>query len=251
MCIEYHMETKSYETCRMDNSEPEQIKTAKCLFSLCIHQHSKTCTQNIHCIYCNIYVAQAYIASTADVTPALTIIIPDGDDCFIKVWVHYNSWLATRVSKGDLELFVSLHNELIYHPNYKLDSSLTSRDGHLSGESGSREINTSCGGEWKQEIPNQACVMSLLTTWGRGVDHCTCVQHTRESNYIMHYIMDKTRGLIVSSNIVIQHAQLACQTHSNHFHYLVLWKDLDLLQGESRYEDFKYHPYSNFSKYRE
>ena len=100
-------------------------------------------------VYCNIYVALAYIASTADVTPALTIIIPDGDDCFIKAWSHYYSSLATRISKGDLELFVSLHNELIYHPNYKLDISLTSRDCYLSGESGSREINTSCRGEWE------------------------------------------------------------------------------------------------------
>ena len=140
------METKSYETCRADNSEPEQIKTGHSVY---VHQHSKTCTQNIHCIYCNINVALAYIASTADVTLALTIIIPDGDVCFIKAWSHYNSSLATRISKGDLELFVSLHNELICHPNYKLDSSLMSRDGHLSGESGSREINTSCRGEWK------------------------------------------------------------------------------------------------------
>ena len=85
MYVEYHMETKSYGSCRADNSEPEQIKIAKCLFSLCILQHSKTCTQNTHCIYCNIYVALAYIASTADVTPALTIIIPDSDDCLIKV----------------------------------------------------------------------------------------------------------------------------------------------------------------------
>ena len=60
-------------------------------------------------------------------------------------------------------------------------------------------------GNGKQEIPNQASVMSLLTTRGRDVDHCTCVQHTRESNYIMHYIMDKTCGIIASSNIP-QHA---------------------------------------------
>ena len=47
--------------------------------------------------------------------PELTIIILDGDDCLIKAWSHYYSWLATRISKGDLEVFVSLHNELIYH----------------------------------------------------------------------------------------------------------------------------------------
>ena len=144
--------------------------------SVYVHKHSKTCTQNIHCIYCNINVALAYIASAADVTPALTIIIPDGDDCLIKVWSHYNSTLATRISKGDLELFVSLHNELIYHPNYKLDSSLTSRDGHLSGESGSREINTSCGGEWEAE-DTQPSMCDVVTNdsreWCRPLHMCT------------------------------------------------------------------------------
>ena len=75
--------------------------------------------------------------------PALTIIILDGNDCLIKVWSHYYSWLAARICKGDLEVFVSLHNELIYHWNVELDTGLTSRDGHLSGESNSREIDTS------------------------------------------------------------------------------------------------------------
>ena len=87
------------------------------------------------------------LAPTADVTqPELTIIIPDGDACLITVWIHYNSSLAARISKGDLELFISLHNKLFYHWNAELDPGLTSRDGHLSGESSSREINSSCEG---------------------------------------------------------------------------------------------------------
>ena len=79
----------------------------------------------------------------------LTIIIPDGDVCLIKVWSHYNSWLAAGISKGDLELFISLHNELICHWNVDLDSGLTSRDGHLCREFISREIDTSSWGEWE------------------------------------------------------------------------------------------------------
>ena len=74
----------------------------------------------------------------------LTIIIPDGDVCLIKVWSDCYSWLATRIGKGDLELLISLHNELIHHCNVELDTSLLSRDSHLSGESSSREINISC-----------------------------------------------------------------------------------------------------------
>ena len=76
-------------------------------------------------------------------------------------------------------------------------------------------------GNGKQKTPNQVCVMSLLMIRGRGVDHCTCVQHMCESNYIMHYIIDETYGMIASINMP-QHALTGCQTHSNHFHYLVL-----------------------------
>ena len=47
--------------------------------------------------------------------PELTIIILDGDVCLIKIWIYYYSWLAARVSKGDLEPFVSLHKKLISH----------------------------------------------------------------------------------------------------------------------------------------
>jgi len=87
------------------------------------------------------------LAPTADVTqPELTIIIPDGDACFIKVLVLYYTRLAARISKGDLELFISLHKKLIYHCNAELDTGPTSRDGHLSGESSSREIKSSCEG---------------------------------------------------------------------------------------------------------
>ena len=92
----------------------------------------------------NVVLASSTYVLTMSPQPALTIIIPDGDACFIKVFVHFYSWLAPRISKGDLEVFVSLHNELIYHWNVELDSGLTSRDGHLSGESSSREIDTSC-----------------------------------------------------------------------------------------------------------
>ena len=60
-------------------------------------------------------------------------------------------------------------------------------------------------GNGKQKTPNQVCVMSLLMIRGRGVDHCTCVQHMCESNYIMHYIIDETYGMIASINMP-QHA---------------------------------------------
>ena len=73
-----------------------------------------------------------------------TIIILDSDACLFKVWSHYYSWMATRISKRDLELFVSLHNEVIYHSDFKLDTGLPSRDSHLFGESISREIDTGC-----------------------------------------------------------------------------------------------------------
>ena len=74
----------------------------------------------------------------------LTIIILDGDVCLVKAWSHYYSWLATRISKRDLELFVSLHNEVIYHSDFKLDTGLPSSDSHLFGESISREVDTGC-----------------------------------------------------------------------------------------------------------
>ena len=150
-------------------------------------------------------ILNIYKASTADVTPALTIIIPDGDDCLIKVWVHYNSWLAAGISKGDLELFVSLHKKFIYQPNFKLDSGLPSRDGHLSGESSSREINTSWGGEWEAG-DTQPSMCEIVTNNPEGeVSTTVHAYSTCDSNYIMHYIMDKTCGIMVRRNIP-QHA---------------------------------------------
>ena len=82
----------------------------------------------------------------------LTIIIPDDDVGLIKSWSDCYTWLATRIGKGDLELLISLHNEIIYHCNIELDTSLPSRDGHFLGESSSREINTSCERNGKQPI---------------------------------------------------------------------------------------------------
>ena len=75
-----------------------------------------------------------------------TIIISDGDVSLIKAWSHYYSWLAIGIGEGELELFIPLHNELVYHCNCELETGLPSRDGYYLWESSSREINISC--EW-------------------------------------------------------------------------------------------------------
>ena len=82
----------------------------------------------------------------------LTIIILDGDVCLIKSWSDCYTWLATRIGKGDLELFVSFHNKLVSNCDFKLNTGLLSGDSHLSGESISGEIDTSCERSWKQPI---------------------------------------------------------------------------------------------------
>jgi len=97
------------------------------------------------CITLNIAIIHKNMLHTLQANEnKLTIIILDGDVCLMKAWSHDYSWLATRISKRDLELFISLHNEVIYHSDFKLDTGLPSRDSHLFGESISREIDTGC-----------------------------------------------------------------------------------------------------------
>ena len=133
----------------------------------------------------------------------LTIIILDGDVCLIKAWSHYYSWLATRISKEDLELFISLHNELICHWNVQLDAGLPSRDGNFSRESSSEEINTSSWGEW--EAVDEICKVANYQLAGLNTFHLNSIT----------------------------------------FHYLVLWKGLEYLQGESSYGDLSTSTHAN------
>ena len=74
-----------------------------------------------------------------------TIIISDGDVSLIKARSHYYFWLTIGIDEGELELFIPLHNELVYYCNCELDTCLTSRNCYYLRESSSIKINISCG----------------------------------------------------------------------------------------------------------
>ena len=76
----------------------------------------------------------------------LTVIIPDGDVSLVKACYDFYSWLTIRIGYSELELFIPLHNELVYYCNCELDTGLTTADGYYLWESSSGEINISC--EW-------------------------------------------------------------------------------------------------------